>query len=87
MRWRRSIRPLSKKMGKTVGMVSFQHKIRWLAYVLVGMLVIRAIFVTVDGNVGEGFGIFIAAVVIFFGQRLLERDARNAPAGGRDTHL
>lgn len=73
-------------MGQTVVVVRLQHKVRWLAYILVGMLVVRAFFVFLDGAVGEGVGIFIAAVVIVGCQLLLERDFRKAPNGGRDTH-
>ncbi|WP_205748717.1 hypothetical protein [Cryobacterium sp. LW097] len=49
-----------------------QHKIRWIAYILVGMLVVRALFDLFNGEIGRGVGMFIAAAVIFGCQRLLE---------------
>ncbi|WP_133163891.1 hypothetical protein [Cryobacterium zongtaii] len=66
-------------------MIRLQHKIRWIAYILVGMLVVRALFDLFNGEIGRGVGIFIAAAVILGCQRLLERDARNEPSDGHDT--
>ncbi len=77
--------PTFRVIGKTMPVIRLQHKIRWIAYVLVGMLVVRAFFAFFSGKIGEGVGIIIAAAVIFGCQRLLERDARNVPSGGRDT--
>lgn len=66
-------------------MVNLQHKVRWMAYVLVGLLVLRAVAGLVRGEVGEGVGILIAAAVVFGCQRLLERDGRDSRSDGQDT--
>ena len=66
-------------------MIKLQHKIRWIAYVLVALLILRAFFDLVAGDFGQGVGILIAAAVILGCQRLLERDARNSRSDGQDT--
>lgn len=66
-------------------MVRLQHKIRWIAYVLVGLLILRAFIALFAGDVGQGVGILIAAAVVLGCQRLLERDARDSRSDGKDT--
>ena len=78
-------RHLPLKNDNMEDMVGWQHKIRWLAYVLVALLLGRAVFSFADGAIGQGVGLVVAAGVVFILQRLLERDARNMKSRGQDT--